>query len=413
MKIKPSARRSSVAVSLPVLIGSLIGCALAAFFGKTQLALSLMAVFLIPFLARMWACACAKGLSFGIMPDCDGVFPGDSVKLRLRIENKKFLPALWLELFGPLPEKLCLMPDETVKPDMWDLPVLEQLSANREELCLVRLKSVMWYETKTAEICLNARRRGIFRADNWLLRTGDGFGLAVTETLPEKSGELCVAVYPQLVPVSADVFMKNMWNCETGAKGLTPDETVIRSTRDYFPGDNAKSINWRLLARGLPMCVNVYDEILPQRVHFIFDGESFNIPGSDGSELEEALSILASELVLLSEKGIPCALSICAGNGAGAVDITSDSLNGLLYALAAYEPLPLKKNDSGELAANETRFSDELFSSLSGKHGRCFYICRREASALKYALSDDITVISYDSSERSDLLLSSLREGAG
>ena len=79
------------------------------------------------------------------------------------------------------------------------------------------------------------------------------------------------------------------------------DLTVIRSTRNYMTTDSLKHINWRLAARGLPLSVNVYEDILPKNVHFLLDGESFggNVPHWE--ELEETLSILASEFVLLAD----------------------------------------------------------------------------------------------------------------
>ena len=157
--------------------------------------------------------------------------------------------------------------------------------------------------------------------EGWRLHTGDGFGLGQIERkIAENEGQK-FAVYPKLVRIKPDLFLRNLWNADTGARGVMEDPTVIRSTRDYMTTDSLKHINWRLAARGLPLSVNVYEDILPRNIHFLFDGESFGGPESHLDEMEEALSILGSEIVRLRELQVQCGLSLSRGAGTPAVNI--------------------------------------------------------------------------------------------
>ena len=157
------------------------------------------------------------------------------------------------------------------------------------------------------------------------------------------------------------------------------------------------------------MAVNIYDEILPQSVHFILDGESFNLPGADENELEEAISILASELVLLRERAVPCSLSVCQGKRTAAADILSGELSEMLYALAAYEPIPLAKGENGEYLKNKTEFTRDLPEKLAGAFGTCWYICKKPPAKL-FAEGAEACVLPYDEAEGC-VSLRQLREG--
>ena len=185
------------------------------------------------------------------------------------------------------------------------------------------------------------------------------------------------AVYPALVEVRPDLFLRNLWNADTGTRGVMEDVTVIRSTRDYQTSDSLRRINWRLTARGLPLSVNVYEDILPKSVHFIFDGESFSGAHPRPEELEDALSILASELVRLEGAQVRCGLSLSAGRGGEAVNLfaLSSTTEDLLCALAAYEPAePVRDTDGGQIVDQLPDFDAAPLVRSARGVGRFYYI---------------------------------------
>lgn len=374
--------RSSYLVSLPVLGGSLLGCVLAAFFGQGYLASVLMFLFLLAAVSRLWAFASARKISVSITSAIRGLFPGDEISFEIQVRNNKFLPVVWLELFCPLSKRLCLIPEDSRRPDDWEEAGLEEEGAATSLVGETRFSFFLWYETIRCTSRWRAVRRGLYSMEGWRLRTGDGFGLTQVERPIPREDVRRFAVYPQLVSVSPELFLRNLWNADTGTRGVMEDPTVIRSTRDYMTTDSLKHINWRLAARALPLAVNVYEDILPKNVHFLFDGESFSGPPRHLEEMEEALSILGSELVRLSQVQVRCGLSLCRGTwGAAANFFHAEDPQLLLRALAAYEPEKEKwDEESSKLVPQQPAFDEGPVFEAAQRVGRFYYIAYDTAS---------------------------------
>lgn len=343
MRDKLELSRSSWFVCLPVILLCLLSGAIAAFFSQTDLAAVLIFLGLMAGCARLWAFAGAKRISIRISSKLRGLFPGEDADFDIEVHNNKFLPVVWLDLFCPLARNLCMLPQDIRQPDEWETAGLSEEDASTELVGEKRFSSLLWYEKLRFSFRWQAKRRGVYSMAGWRLRTGDGFGLAQVER-PIRREDVCqFAVYPKLIPVSPDLFLRNLWNADTGTRGVMEDPTIIRSTRDYMTTDSLKQINWRLCARGLPLSVNVYEDIMPKNVHFIFDGESFSGPPAHPEEMEDTLSILASEMVRLHQSQVRCGLSLCKGRNMAAVNhFSADSPFQLLQALAAYEPMEPK-----------------------------------------------------------------------
>lgn len=377
MKRNTTFSRSSLLVSLPVLAILLLCCVLAAFFGQGRLAFVLMFAFLLAGASRLWAVLAARKVSVTVTGTVRGMFPGEDAQLELSVHNGKFLPLVWLELYFPLARNLCLTPEESRKPDDWEASGLEEARASTQLVGEKRCSFLLWYETTQLRLRWHANRRGVYSSAGWRLRTGDGFGLTQIEcSLPEEEARTS-AVYPKLVQVKPDLFLRNLWNADTGTRGVMEDPTVIRSTRDYMSTDSLKHINWRLTARGQPLTVNVYEDILPKSVHFIFDGESFSGAEPHLEEMEDALSILASELVRLDGAQVRCGLSLSKGLGGEAVNLfaASSAVEELLCALAAYEPAePVREANSGKIVDQLPVFDAAPLVQAARGVGRFYYI---------------------------------------
>lgn len=397
--------RSSFFVSLPVLIGAPVLGALAAFFGLQPLAAVLILLFLLSGASRLWAFASADGLSVTVSDPVRGIFPGEETVIDLEIHNGKLLPVVWLELFYPLSLRLCLVPEDSRRPEEWESAELAELNASPELVGEKRVSLLLWYETLKISTRWKALRRGVYSMEGWRLRTGDGFGLAQLQRPLVRDGTRKLVVYPKRIDVSPDVFLRNLWNADTGARGVMEDPTVIRSTRDYQAGDPVKHINWRLAAQGLPLSVNIHEDILPQGVHFLFDGESFSGPGQHLAELEDALSILGSELIRLDGK-VDCGLSLPRGEGCEPVDLfaPADTFQ-LLYALAAYLPAPDMWDDDHEhILPQPPIFNASPILQAALRVGRFYYIAYDAASLSDRALLSRLdpcvtTVLTYLPSE--------------
>lgn len=376
MRDKLEFSRSSWLVCLPAILLCLVLGAVAAFFGQTYLAAVLIFLGLMAVVARLWAFASAKRVSIRVSSKLRGLFPDEEASFDIEVHNNKFLPVVWLDLFCPLARNLCMVPQEVRQPDEWETAGLSEEGASTELVGEKRFSFLLWYEKLRFTFHWSAKRRGIYSMEGWRLRTGDGFGLAQVER-PILREDVCqFAVYPKLIPVSPDLFLRNLWNADTGTRGVMEDPTIIRSTRDYMTTDSLKQINWRLCARGLPLTVNVYEDIMPKNVHFIFDGESFSGPPSHLEEMEEALSILASELVRLHQAQVRCGLSLCKGDNIDAVNyFSAETPFQLLQALAAYEPMEPKWDaDNSRFVPQAPVFTTSPIYEAARRVGRFYYI---------------------------------------
>lgn len=424
MRDKLELTRSSVLVCLPVIGVCLLACAVAAFFGQRELAAALLFLGLMALGARLWAFASAKRISIRVSSKVRGLFPGEEADFAIEVRNDKFLPVVWLDLFCPLARNLCMVPEECRAPDEWETIGLEEEGASIELVGEKRFSSFLWYETVQFTSRWKAQRRGVYSMAGWRLRTGDGFGLTQVER-PILREDVCqFAVYPKLLPVSPDSFLRSLWNADTGTRGVLEDPTIIRSTRDYMPFDSFKQINWRLSARGLPLSVNVYEEIMPRNVHFLFDGESFSGPPRHLEEMEEALSILASEVVRLNQLQVRCGLSLPQGWNCPAINqFGTESPFPLLQALAAYEPMELKwDGESKSYVPQSPVFDVAPIYDGARRVGRFYYIvydtdCLADRELLRRLDHTQVTLLTYRDcppyGEYETVCLCRLKEGNG
>ena len=369
--------RSSVLVSTPAIVICLILGVLAAFWGQKRLAGVLLLFFLGALLSRLWGFTAGRGVRVSASAAASGLFPGEELEVEITVQNNKFLPVLWMELFFPLSEQLCLIPENSRQPEDWEFNDLAEMHASDKLVGEQRLSFLLWYENVRLTTRWQAKCRGLYSTQNWLMRTGDGFGLSqIQRPFFQPVHSQTLAVYPKLTKVSPELFLRNLWNAETGAKGVMEDITVIRSTREYMASDSAKYINWRLAARGLPLSVNVYEDILPQSVHFIFDGESFFGPDPHPEEMEEALSILASEVVVLARRQVQCGISLCQGTHGHASNHFAAQAPQLLYAMAGYQPMePKLDEDSRKPVAQKPIFDEPPIYSAAHQISRFYYVC--------------------------------------
>ena len=389
----------------PVICAMFVCCILSFIFKSYFLSLIFLILFLVVLAARIWSSKAAEKITFNVTNSETGLFPGESMLFKAEIKNNKFLPVMNSELYFPLSENLCLIPENVRKAEDYEKAYLEEHTASLEKVGEKKLPAVLWYETQNASIKWTAEKRGVYKTSGWKFRAGDGFGLSQVE-LPftgEDSRE--IAVYPGLVQVNTSMFMRMAWSADTGARGVMEDNTVIRSTRDYQAGDPVKNINWRLRARGLPLSVNVYEEILPQSVYFIFDGESFSGAEKHLDEMEEALSIISSSIISLEGK---VRAGICFSKDAKGQIVnleTGSQTEDILWAFAAYEPMEDKKGEGEKVINQRSEFDQDAIEAEESRAGRFYYVTYdaeniSENDVFRILDQDKTTILSYRDSKK-------------
>lgn len=405
---RPIAGRSSLMI-WPVVIALLgVGGILTGFQRWWLLSAVLSLLFLVTLFSRLWAGVAGKRLDIHLsqVQGRSGMFPGEQLEFTLQLHNRKLLPVLWASLFMPLPETLCVSGEHIRPVEDWEKPGLMEKGCSAEQAGEIRLPAVWFYGSTSVRFFLTAKHRGLWTTRPWALETGDGLGLCQVELGLPKEQTARYAVYPRLQPVRTERFYHTSWDADTGDRGVLEDVTLIRNTRDYQVGDSVKNINWRQMARGQGMTVNLYEQIMPRSVFFILDGESFSGPEKHMEELEETLSILASLLVTLTEEGLQCGLAVSEGKRSSGVSISCgessrEGAESLLWQLAAYQPKEdVRQGDSNTVIQQKPLFPTERLLEAAEDSGRCYYIAFGEKT-----LTQSESLLKQLSPEQTELLL--------
>ena len=378
---------SSMLVSLPGLIVFLCLSILNSVIGAPLLAGFCLFVFLLCGSSRLWGALAVKNVSVSICASDSYMFIEDKTDVSFQVKNGKILPIIWLELLLPMPRRGCIMPEGEFEEssvaiqeeDQWE----GRTALKRKFALIMREGEFRWNCT------WKAKGRGVYRLDRLVLRSGDGFGLTQSQTVTTPVNEPIFVVYPRILPVDITPFLTTQWDGSGASGGFMDDLTVMRGMRRYETGDSWKHINWRMASRGQDINVNLYDAITPKAIHFAVDGESFCSGSGSGEEFEEALSILASIMLRLSETGVLCGLSLPRSKYLPQTDMPAKETDvyELLAAVAGYDLLDEKDE---ELSAAEKRavFSPSDFDLVSlslaaYSSGRLYYIVC-DAAALRF-----------------------------
>jgi len=287
-------------------------CILATMFNQTVFGVFAGFVFLLTLSSLLWARASLKNVDIELTIGQIGMFPGQAFTVTRIVRNRKALPLLWAEIREPCGE------DDPASP-LADVIVCNEVLVDQEEGSansykvykkeyerLYTLSFVRWRQSVFFKDEWQATRRGIMETGTVQLRSGDGFGLCAEGKTYTFSVPKRIVIYPRFAPVSALGILNDMWDTRSENDGYLKDRTVIKSVRDYQPGDAARDVNMRLLARGQTLMTNVFETVTPDTILFVLDSGSFCDRAPD--VFERSLSVLASLIDELTRRGIRISL---------------------------------------------------------------------------------------------------------
>ncbi|HJX67592.1 MAG TPA: DUF58 domain-containing protein [Candidatus Limnocylindrales bacterium] len=192
---------------------------------------------------------------------------GDDLRTTYSISNASNLPKPWLEVYNPtdLPVPL---PGRALGLRSW---------AQRSWVAIVPLT-----------------RRGTFRVEPMIVRTGDPFGFF--EAAATVGRPTMVTVFPQVVPLPRWRLPNANLEGSHSAPERTLQTTPLATTvRPYAPGDSFNRIHWRSTARLGEIQVKEFDLEQTADVWLYVDLETPVQAGEgDVSTVEESLRVAAS-----------------------------------------------------------------------------------------------------------------------
>lgn len=336
----------------------------------------------------LWSRRVLKQIEVSVKALSGEGYAGDRLSLEINVKNNSFFPLTWLDVLLPTGtrELVCQTLAENVRR--------YQLEGWREAQTGIRLRFawLLWQQEIRWTEELTALRRGVAVLEGASLQAGDGLGLSARERWYAFSVPAGLTVYPGIVPVRPQPFLKVFQEAAARNRGQTEDMTILKSSRPYMPGDPVKRINWRLLAGSGQMEVNVYETVMPGCMTFLLDLSSFRRTAERKEEqglacldlfllerdLERMISLVASCMRTVAGYQIPATLIIPAYGDREAVLCIPDGEEPEMLLKQAMEALA-----KVDYRAEEPHFPYEEFWQAGHKLGNV-HICTRtdEASGL-------------------------------
>ena len=150
-------------------------------------------------------------------------FHGESIPVRLEIENASRLPVVWLRLHESLPVEL-------ITPN-FIRQVISLGAHGREQF----------------EYTLQANKRGYYRIGPLFLNSGDVFGVAAEQA--REGAHDYLTVYPKIVPLTGVALPSHSpLGTLKHTQPIFEDPARVMGKRDYVSGDSLRRVDWKATA---------------------------------------------------------------------------------------------------------------------------------------------------------------------
>lgn len=224
-------------------------------------------------------------------------FVGETVTLRLRLENRKPLPLLWLRVVEHVPDAL---PVAGVSVGASHRP-----RQNRIQAMMV----LRWFQRVDRVITVTCRQRGYYAFGPVDVEAGDPFGFFIARRRVME--EAWLIVYPRVEPLSAlGLPAKNPLGDTRADVPLFEDPVRTVGVRDYQPQDDFRRVHWKASARRQRLQSKVYEHTYSHNVVVVLNVATLTPywAGVIPSLLERGVSVAASIAYYAAEQRWPVGL---------------------------------------------------------------------------------------------------------
>ena len=172
--------------------------------------------------AGLWSRRASQGVRVRRVFDTRALL-GDTLTVRLAVENRSLWPVPWLRIHERLPVSLASPP------------------------FYAQVTSLLPRERREFVYQLQCRQRGYYHLGPLRASGGDVFGLRATER--EFADPAHVTVYPKIVPLDElGLPSKSPFGHLRTPQPLYEDPSRVVGVRDYQSGDSLRKINWKTTA---------------------------------------------------------------------------------------------------------------------------------------------------------------------
>jgi uncharacterized protein (DUF58 family) len=302
-----------------VLFGALVG-------RQVDLAIFAFLVMTVAGAAKVWSRLAHRRLSCGATLDRGKVFPGESVSLRIHVENNKLLPVHF---------RVKLASDRVLTPA--DPQALHGHHGG-----------LLWFQSATFRFDFVARKRGVYPIGLAGFAAGDLLGFFPKEQAVEESNR--VVVFPRLVPLRSHPLPGQDLFGQAGAAHSLEDPVYILGTREYQQWRPARYIHWKASARQHRLQEKVFQPSMQQKLILCVDAASFLAREAE-DDFERTIEVVASLALRLERKGLAVGLATDAPTEDGGPTVFPPAIGPAQVSRILETLARLKFETSGDLTA--------------------------------------------------------------
>ena len=193
-----------------------------------------------------WRNHSLDGVNYRRYPYYRRAFPGETVPLKVEIENNKPLPLSWLRSEDPWPIAIGPEDEDLLAPSY--LP---------EHGLLTNVFSLRWFEKARRDYTLHFRKRGQYKVGPVTLQSGDMFGIYDQS---RKVGQAqYLTVFPEVIPLERlDLPAEDPFGNSKSRRRIFEDPNQPMGVREYRSGDAFRRVHWPATARTGQLQVKVF-----------------------------------------------------------------------------------------------------------------------------------------------------------
>lgn len=253
--------------------------------GRNPPMMALGATLLIIYgVSAWWRNNALRGVLYRRTFDRTRVFPGEPVKMTIKVANDKRLPLSWLRFDDNVP----IAPRESGE-------LAEVISDTHGEYHLRNLFALAPYGRDERTFTFVFPRRGFIHFGPVTYHSGDIFTLFTIER--EHDARSRIVVYPRVWPLEQlGLPAKEPFGDLNVRKSLFTDPIRTQGIRDYHPRDRFRDIHWKVSARRGELQTKVYDPSTGMTLAIFLNVSTMRRHwlGFHPELLERAISIAAS-----------------------------------------------------------------------------------------------------------------------
>lgn len=221
---------------------------------------------------------------------------GDTVQLRVTVDNMKLLPITWMHMQQVFPIELQFVNEAVTEHQ------------NRTEYIHNMVMSIFSYQRVSRRYDIKCTKRGYYEIRGVEVRSTDLFGKAAYSIEADAAAK--IVVYPKFADISGSLLPASSIQGDTAVKRWIMDDPVMTAgIRDYYRSDSYRDINWKATAKRQKLMVNKHDFTSDKKIMLLLDMDDVGDIWAASNEIiplmETAIEVGASIAEKSIREGIP------------------------------------------------------------------------------------------------------------